>query len=319
MRLASIVFLLALGLGSAPSWAGPATDELIVEPDAGLAPVYSLLSSAKRSIDMTMYELSDPVAEQLLAQAAGRGVAVRVILDTNLEKKNNTSAFNYLNSHGVQVHWAARKYRFTHEKTMVVDGSVAAILTLNLTARYYPDTRDFGVVDRDPADIAAIESVFEADFEQRAVTPQPATDLVWSPGQSNTALLALIHAAQASLWIENEEMSDWDIVDALKGAALRGVDVRIIMNNSDSYIEEWNELNAAGARVVTGSPLYIHAKVILVDYGTPEAQAFAGSENFSYASLKDNRELGLIFTDSTMLDSLQAALAVDFNNSTSWP
>lgn len=314
MRLASIILVLALGSGAACG-----SEELLIEPDAGLAPVYELLQSATRSVDMTMYELSDPAAEQLLAQAAARGVVVRVILDANRERKRNAAAFAYLLAHGVSVRWAGPGYRATHEKAFVVDGSVAAILTLNLTARYYRNTRDFGVVDRDPEDIAAIESVFEADFGGQATTAPPGSALVWSPGQSNTELLMLIHSARETLWAENEEMSDRDIVNALKNDAARGVVVRIVMNNDTSYTKEWQELSDAGAQVVTGGPLYIHAKVILVDYGTPEARAFEGSENFSYASLRENRELGLVFTDPSMIESLQAALAADFNNGKPWP
>jgi len=56
---------------------------LLIEPDQGVEPVYRLIASARQSIDVTMYELADPVATQALEVAAGRGVAVRVILDKN--------------------------------------------------------------------------------------------------------------------------------------------------------------------------------------------------------------------------------------------
>ena len=43
--------------------------------------IYALLASARHSVDLTMYELEDTHAEQLLATDAARGVDVRVILN----------------------------------------------------------------------------------------------------------------------------------------------------------------------------------------------------------------------------------------------
>jgi PLD-like domain len=64
------------------------------------------ITGARHSVDLTMYELADPTAEADLAADAGRGVDVRVLLDRHLEKSRNTSAYNYLNAHGVHVRWA---------------------------------------------------------------------------------------------------------------------------------------------------------------------------------------------------------------------
>jgi hypothetical protein len=51
-------------------------------------------------------------------------------------------------------------------------------------------------------------------------------------------------------------------------------------------------------------PLYIHAKMILTDYGQSGQQSFVGSENFSNPSLTESRELGLPLTDPAILQSL---------------
>src|SRR5215471_16570448 len=69
----------AIGIAVTPASAA-GTDTLFTEPDAGFSAVYSLISGATTSIDMTMYELADTTAEQDLAAAASRGVRVRVIL-----------------------------------------------------------------------------------------------------------------------------------------------------------------------------------------------------------------------------------------------
>ena len=46
------------------------TYTLVTEPDQGLTAIYNLISSAKKSIDMTMYELTDITVTSSLAKAA---------------------------------------------------------------------------------------------------------------------------------------------------------------------------------------------------------------------------------------------------------
>jgi len=301
--------------------ADAAAHVIITEPDQGMAPLYGLLRSATRMIDVTMYELADPIAEQLLAQAAARHVSVRVILDRNRELHNNQRAFDYLQQHGVEVVWANEQYEATHQKSIVADQKIAAIMTLNLTSRYYPTTRDFAVLDSDPDDVAAIEQVFQADFNGAVKAASTNSDLVWSPAQSVDRLFDLIRGARTSLEIEAEELSDSAIVTALVDAAHAGVAVQVVMTYDQSYAQNFTKLVQAGAQVRIYSPnaaLHIHAKVILADYGTPDAAVFAGSENFSVASLEKNRELGVIVRDPSILTSIHQTLTEDFRAATPW-
>jgi cardiolipin synthase len=285
-----------------------------------MQPIYTYMESARTSLDMTMYALEDTEAEQILGTDAADGVKVRVILDgSSNEKSNNTPAYDYLQAHGVGVVWSSTSYTYTHEKSIIVDDTSAAIMTLNLQSQYYSTSRDFAVIDTDSADVDADEATFSADYAHSPVTPGDGDNLVWSPTDSQEQLLALIGSAKKSLAVENEEMSDTDIVDALSNAAEHGVAVTVTMTDSSDYTSEWDELTKAGVKVVTYSPdasLYIHAKVIVVDSGTPAARAFVGSENFSTTSLDDNRELGLITTDSTVVASLASTLAGDFAGGT---
>jgi cardiolipin synthase A/B len=323
MRRSPLAILPAAALAmtslTTPAHAATGTQTLITEPDQGLTSIYSLITSAKKSIDMTMYELQDTTVEHDLGNAATAGVKVRVTLDQNLEKSNNQAAYTYLSGHGVSVVWAAKKYAATHQKSIVVDGATSAVLTLNLTPRYYSTSRDFGVITTDAGDAAAIEKVFNADFTGATVTPGDGDDLVWSPTDSQTQLLGIINSATTSLLVENEEMSDTAIVNALVSAASRGVSVQIVMTDDGSYHTEFNKLVAAGAKISTYDPsasLYIHAKVIIADYGKTGGRTFLGSENFSSNSLTKNRELGLITTGSAIQSSLKSTLTSDFNSGT---
>lgn len=324
----SVALAVACTLGVAlPAAAQTVTQTLVVEPDQGLTSIYNLINSAKSTIDMTMYELVDTTAQTDLCNAAGRGVTVRVILDVNDEKSNNTTAYNQLKSCGVNVVWAWTKYEATHQKTITIDAATSnaqtAIMTLNLTSRYYSTTRDFAVIENDANDIAAIEATFAKDFAHATVTPGDGDDLVWSPTNSQSSLLSIINNAQSSLLVENEEMSDSAVVDALENAAENGVNVTVVMTNDDNdYASEFDDLAAAGVNISTypdnSTSLYIHAKAIVADYGTANQVAFVGSENFSSASLTKNRELGLTTTNSSILSKLESTMSSDYSGGTPW-
>jgi phosphatidylserine/phosphatidylglycerophosphate/cardiolipin synthase-like enzyme len=324
-----LVAPVVLGLVAAGAVTGAATSDaatsnytLITAPDQGYQPIYDFINSATKSVDMTMYELTDTTAEQDLAADAARGVTVRVILDTNLEKSNNTTAFNYLNAHGVPTVWADTKYAATHQKTITVDGTDSAVMTGNLTSQFYATTRDFSVIDSNQVDVNAIEKTFNADYAHTAITPTDGDNLVWSPTDSQSQLLDIINSATKTLQVENEEMGLAAVTTALENAAKRGVAVQVIMTNtSNEYASEFDALKAAGVQVATytgETPIYVHAKVIVADYGTAAARVFLGSENFSNASLNENRELGLILTDGAILTSTHTTLTNDYNNGTPW-
>ncbi len=143
---------------SPPSWS------LVTEPNDGMQPIYSLMSSARDTLDMTMYELADPATVSILEADARRGVRVRVLLDQDYSGYSvNKPDFSQLGSNGVQVRWAPAGTIF-HQKTITVDNRTSAIMTLNLTSEYYSTTRDFAVITTDRADVAAIEQVFDADW-----------------------------------------------------------------------------------------------------------------------------------------------------------
>ncbi|WP_425314668.1 putative Ig domain-containing protein [Streptacidiphilus jiangxiensis] len=164
-----------------------------------------------------------------------------------------------------------------------------------------------------------MEAVFNADYAHTAITPSDGADLVWSPTDSQTQLLGLVNGAQHSLDVEEEEFGDTALVNAIVADEQRGVTVRVVAENeNNSYTTQLNQVTAAGGQVKTytsSTGYYIHAKAIVADYGTATAKAFAGSENFSDNSLNHNRELGLIVSDSGVVNGLEQAFDSDFGSS----
>ena len=59
----------------------------------------------------------------------------------------------------------------------VVDGATALIMSQNLTKTSFTFNREANIVDRDPADVAALAALFAADWD-RAPTPRPIPNLV---------------------------------------------------------------------------------------------------------------------------------------------
>ena len=193
-------------------------------------------------------------------------------------------------------------------------------MTLNLTPEDYATTRDFAVITNDPADVAAIETTFNADFTNAAITPPTGDNLVWSPTNSRAALTSLIDGATQSLLISQEEFAD----TALQTTGRSGPPARRRRHPRPGESRRQILLRAQraqgrGRRIAIYSSrtgYYIHAKTVLADYGTPQASLFVGSENFSTDSLNDNRELGLVFYDPGCINGVHTAITADFNNGT---
>jgi hypothetical protein len=303
---------------SGVSTAHAASDfSLLILPDQGENAIYNFVNSATSSIDMTIYELNDVTLENDLVSREKAGVDVRVILD-QAQKSYNTAAYNLLTAGGVGVVWSSTAFTYTHQKTITVNNDESYISTGNFDNTYYATSRDYGVFDTDADDVAAIVAVFNADYTHTSITPSDGDDLVWSPTDSQTHLLALIDGAQHSLDIEQEEFSDTTLVNAIVADENRGVTVRVVIEDPSEYSSELNEITAAGGKVTgysSSTGFYIHAKTVIADYGYSTAKAFVGSENFSSGSLNDNRELGMITTDSGVVTGLETTFDGDFSGS----
>lgn len=302
-----------------PAVAHPAASQgaltVLAEPGNGMGRIYRLITGARHSVDLTMYELNDRTAEADLAADAARGVNVRVLLDRHLEKSRNTAAYDYLTAHGVHMAWAPAGTTY-HQKTLTVDGTISVIMTLNMVSGDYADTRDFAVIDTGKADVAAIVATFNADFHGRGITPPTGTDLVWSPTNSEPAILAVINSASRTLAVENEEMGDSAVTAALESAAKRGVNVTVVMTADSEWDNAFTRLASAGVHVRlypdSSRALYIHAKAVVADAARADQQLFVGSENFSAASLNHNRELGIRTANAAVANAISATIRGDY-------
>jgi cardiolipin synthase len=299
----------------------PGALSLFVQPDDGRAPILDAFNNAQTSIDLTIYLLSDREIIGALKNAVLRGVAVRVMLEPNPCCANNNGPqrmlFSELQEARVQVQWANPAFRLTHAKFAVVDGTTGVIMSQNLTKTSFTFNREASIIDRDAADVTALENLFTADWARTTYTPSD-PNLVIANINARQKLLALINDATKSLIIESEEMQDAQIIDALLAAQKRGVSVRFIgaapltptsgPPQPDENAPGRKRLVAGGVGVrVLASP-YVHTKTVVAD----TLVAFVGSENFSAASLDTNREVGLLTTDTAVVARLTTVFTKDW-------
>ena len=332
---AATMILAATAAAHAARVAAPVYYRLVQYPQAGFGGLYAQIAAARRSIDMEMYELRDPVAEHDLVRAAQRGVRVRVLLDRDYSGAYvNAAAYAYLHAHAVQVRWAPDHYIF-HIKATSFDGRVSDVSTGNLTAEYYSSTRDAEIIDSNPTQVRAIEQTFGNDWTAApGGTPRTQTvqapGLVWSPnsqaGSAEAAVVAQIRSARHAIDFESEELSDAPVYDALAADARRGVSCRIVMTASSEWDQAFAIVSRAGCRVHvyadSSSVLYIHEKLALDDPGTAQQSLLIGSQNASWSSLHENRELGLLLGGgnggAAVIRGVDATFEQDFAGSSSW-
>jgi phosphatidylserine/phosphatidylglycerophosphate/cardiolipin synthase-like enzyme len=295
---------------------------IIVEPNGNKASeLTSAIDAATQSVYMTMYEIdATPMLSALVARKQA-GVDVQVILDgSTMTRSFDMPAYTQLHNAGIPAVWSSSAFTYTHEKTVVIDGAVAWIMTMNLNTSSPSANREYLAVDRDPADVAEATAIFQADHAMQSVTPSGA--LVVAPVNARPDLVALIASATTTLDVEGEEFSDTTstgIVNAVASAAARGVAVRVVIANGGIDATSVSRVKAQGAQVVKTGPSsgngtatnpYIHAKAIVAD----DARAYVGSENFTAGSLGYNRELGVIFDAPAEVAKVAAAIDTDFEN-----
>lgn len=295
---------------------------VFVEPDDGEQVITSAIRSAHKSIWLEIYILTDRNVIHALEEAANQGLDVRVMLEPHPfgGGPSPSKTMDELAAAGIKTQPTDPSFSLTHEKGMIIDGTVVYIMTANFSRSALGGSsgssgftnREYGIIDTNPRDAQAVSAIFTADWN-RTTAQFNDPDLVVSPVNSRNDFDTLINSAHNSLLIEAEEMNDSDIEQALVNAAQRGVHVEIILPAAQGSSRDSNSAGIAtikqGDLQVREDPqLYMHAKIIVVD----GKEAFVGSENISAQSLDQNRELGIIVSDANVLSRLQTTFQKDW-------
>lgn len=230
-----------------------------------------------------------------------------------------------------------------HRKLVVIDGRIAFTGGMNIgneylgLSRWFRYWRDNLMRLEGPA-VGALQSIFVEDwdfsahelldapryFPELAAAGDSVVQVVESgPDQAINALRELIFAAlttaKKSLWIATPYfVPDQGILDALKLAARRGVDVRLVCpRHSDNRIADhagryyWEELLAEGIHIYEYLRGMMHAKMMLVD----EAWGWVGTANLDRRSLQLNFENVCVLHSELELAALAKAFQRDLRRS----
>jgi cardiolipin synthase len=296
----------------------PNGPSLIVEPDDGLDPVRLFISSAQRSLLIKQFTFTD---ETLIAAVVDRkraGVDVRVMLNAKRSggDRANDDTFEQFRAEGIDVKWTNPKFYVTHEKSIVVDGQAALVATFNLCLKYFTSTRDYGVITHDPAHVAQIVEVFDADWNEGDWVPSACDGLLWSNANSRLHMAQFIDTATTRLDVQHPKYVDAVILDHIAAAAGRGVKVHVLCGGRHG-ISDWDVLDTFaslrtlrrfGVKVHKQKNLRVHAKLLIAD----DERAQVGSMNIDRSAFDLRRELGITIADPAVVARLKSVFEEDW-------
>ena len=306
------------------------------------------IESAERSIGLASYIFDGAGIGQdfvaALARARTRGVAVRVLIDDFDVRFTRGGAAPALRASGVTVgvfnpplipaRWSAIHLR-NHRKILIVDGCTGFTGGLNIDARYWrPDAPaaaggDLHARLRGPA-VAQLAEVFAEDWH--FATGESLRGEAWFPApypigttplrgiaagpdergdRLRWVLQGALHAAQRRVRIVSPYfLPDAPLIAALSAAALRGVEVDVILPaRGDLPHVDWAvranlwQVLEGGCRVWFQPEPFDHTKLLVVD----DVWFLLGSANWDARSLRLNFEFVLEGFDPRIGAALGAA------------
>jgi cardiolipin synthase len=227
-----------------------------------------------------------------------------------------------------------------HRKILAVDGKIAFTGGVNIADEYincrekFGHWKDAGVAVRGRAALGFTRlflvaydlTVREFSNYQSLLAPEPINDAeplsaggfvipigsgpapLYRESVGKEALMNMIDLAAESLYVTTPYLIiDYDLTEALRRAARRGVDVRIItpgipdrplikLMTKSSY----PRLLEAGVRIFEYTPGFMHAKCVVAD----NKMAMVGSINLDYRSLVHHFEDALLIFSSRTIDDI---------------
>ncbi len=294
------------------------------------------IQRARETINLSSYIFdADGIGAEfveLLIEAANRGVEVRVIIDSLGEKYSRTSPRISFQGTAVQLvrylplrHGAYINLR-NHRKLLIVDGLEAFTGGMNIRSRHLhasesviDSIRDVHFSVKGPV-VADLQGTFLGDWyfvtgeklHNRCFFPviEPSGNALVcciSDGPDREfrkieqIIIGALSCAKKNVYIMTPYfVPDREMISALVTAALRGVDVRIVLPGSNNLpFVDWAsrallwELQVNGVRVFYQPPPFVHTKLLLVD----NIWSLIGSANLDMRSLRLNFELNLSVFD----------------------
>ena len=331
--------------------------ELLIDGEETFDSMFEAIDAAESYILVQFYivrddELGRKFKDKLIAKAKA-GVRVCFLYDDLGSLSLGSSYVREMNDAGVQItafgnaRQDGREFQLNfrnHRKILIVDGKTGFAGGLNIGNEYvgsHPELgpwRDTHLKVSGPG-VAMLQVPFGEDWFWS--TGSVLDGLDWSArasaagGESNVLclptgpadslescalfFLAVINSAEERLWIASPYfVPDEQIISALQLAALRGVDVRLLIPekpdsllvnySSYSYLQDMKDVPVKVYRYDQG---FLHQKVLLMD----DHFASVGSANFDNRSFRLNFEITMAVKDPDFAAKVATMLEEDFENS----
>lgn len=273
--------------------------KLIVEPDAGIAPILTAIGQAKKTIDILIFRLDRRDLARALEAAVARGVVVRALTaHTNRGGERHLRKLElHLLEQGVTVSRTADDLVRYHGKMMIVDGRTLHVYGFNFTSLDIDKSRSFGIVTRNKRLVQEATKLFSADFDRQPYAPG-ASRLVVSPENSRERLSEFLRGARKQLLIYDPGLTDDGMLRIITERIKAGVDVRII-----GRVEaKWR----IPSEKYPGKRLHVRAIV------RDGQRAFIGSQSLRKLELDKRREVGVLITDRAVVAGLMDVFTRDW-------
>lgn len=271
---------------------------LIIQPEAGLAPVLRAIQKAKRTVDIAIFRLDQAEIEKALGAAVQRGVKVRVLVaHTNRGGEARLRKLEQrLLEAGATVTRTGDDFPRYHYKFMVADDTLH-LFGFNFTKVDALKSRSFGVSTRDASAVREARALFEADSSRQPYVPKR-THLVVSPENAREMLTAFIKGTKRELLVYDVNLQDPTLIKLLEAQAAAGIEVRVIGK-------------CKGAKKIDVRPLKslrLHVRALVRD----GVRAFVGSQSLRRIELDKRREVGVLITNVAVTKQIRAVFESDW-------
>lgn len=286
---------------------------------------------------------------ELLRERALAGVEVKLIYDAFGSMRIDAAGLRAIDAAGgrtaafLPLNPLRRRWAFhlrNHRKLVVVDGKIAFTGGMNVGNEYSGRVRRKGVrpfrdtlmelqgpAVLDLAHVFAEDWVFAAESSiQDPPLPgplcQPGVQVAVIPSgpdqprnATSDVYFSTVSRARERVWLQTPYfVPDTPVLQALTTAAMRGVDVRIIIPAKPDVLAVrsstrfyYPELLASGVRVFEYRSSMIHAKTLLVD----RRVSLVGSANVDFRSLRLNFEVSSVMVDEAFCSDLAGRFLAD--------
>ncbi len=340
--------------GSIFPWRGGNRFELLLDGQVFFPRMLAAIEAAERQVEIELYLVEDgQCSERLtdaLCRACARGVVVRGLFDAYGAAGLGASLRARLQAAGVQLRWynpvrwrrGIRNFHRDHRKLLVVDSRLAYVGGTGSTDEFWlPDAPlspwHEAMVEIEGPLVGDWLQLFEHQWRARfswrpSHQPAPLTLPECPPvgiglgrvayadaAQHRDILLSLLRAlrgAKQRVWLATPYfLPTWKIRRALRRAAARGVEVRLLLagRNTDhppvrfAGQRYYPKLLKAGVRIFEYQPRFLHLKMVLVDDWVS-----VGSCNFDHWNLRFNLDANVEALDPDFTRAVAASFIEDF-------